>query len=118
MKSFRENILIKIIIVSVLALSMIFMAACSTAVASINGIEVTQEEVDEYINFILSQDPESGQYLTDEDMNELEINIIDSLLVVKLLEQYAGENNITAPQEEIDLQMDSIISSYGDEETF
>jgi len=97
---------------------MIFMAACSTAVASINGIEVTQEEVDEYINFILSQDPESGQYLTDEDMNELEINIIDSLLVVKLLEQYAGENNITAPQEEIDLQMDSIISSYGSESAF
>jgi parvulin-like peptidyl-prolyl isomerase len=105
-------------IVSILALTMIFMAACSTAVASVNGIEVTQEEVDEYINFILSQDPEGGEYLTDEDLKELEINIIDSLLVVKLLEQYAGENNINASQEEVDLQMDSIITSYGSESAF
>jgi parvulin-like peptidyl-prolyl isomerase len=97
---------------------MIFMAACSQAVASINGIEVTQEEVDEYVNFILSQDPEGGQYLTEEDMKELEINIIDSLLVVKLLEQYAENNNITATQEEIDLQMGSIISSYESESAF
>jgi parvulin-like peptidyl-prolyl isomerase len=118
LKSFRKNIFLKIIIVSILALAMIFMAACSTAVASVNGIEVTQEEVDEYINFILSQDPEGGEYLTDEDLKELEINIIDSLLVVKLLEQYAGENNITASQEEIDLQMDSIITSYGSESAF
>jgi peptidyl-prolyl cis-trans isomerase C len=94
------------------------MAACSTAVASVNGIKVTQVEVDEYINFILSQDPEGGEYLTDEDLRELEINIIDSLLVVKLLEQYAGENNITASQEEIDLQMDSIITSYESESAF
>jgi peptidyl-prolyl cis-trans isomerase C len=97
---------------------MIFMAACSPAVASVNGIEVTQAEVDEYVNFILSQDPEGGQFLTEEDMKELEVNIIDSLLVVKLLEQYAGENSITASQEEIDLQMDSIIASYESESVF
>jgi parvulin-like peptidyl-prolyl isomerase len=103
---------------SILALAMIFMAACSTAVASVNGIEVTQAEVDEYINFILSQNPESGESLSEEDLKELEINIIDSLLVVKLLDQYAGENSITASQEEIDLQMDAIISQYGSESAF
>jgi parvulin-like peptidyl-prolyl isomerase len=118
LKSFRKNIGVKIIIASILILSMVFTAACSQAVASVNGIEVTQAEVDEYVNFILSQDSESGEFLTEEDMRELEINIIDSLLVVKLLEQYAGENNITAPQEEIDLQMDSIITSYESESAF
>jgi peptidyl-prolyl cis-trans isomerase C len=114
----KRNFLLKIIIASVLALSMVFAAACSQPVAAINGIEVKQEEVDEYINFILSQDPEGGEFLTEEDMLELEINIIDSLLVVKLLEQYAEDNNISVDQEEIDLQMDSIISSYGGEDIF
>jgi parvulin-like peptidyl-prolyl isomerase len=118
LNSSGKKIIFRIIIVSILVLSMVFMAACSQAVASINGLEVTQAEVDEYMNFILSQDPEGGEYLTDEDMEELEINIIDSLLVVKLLDQYAGDNNVTVTQEEIDLQMDSIIASYESESAF
>ena len=72
----------KIIITVVFTLSLVFIVACSRTVATVSEIEVTQAEVDEYVNFILSQDPEGGAYLTDEEIRELEINIIDSLLVV------------------------------------
>ena len=108
----------KLIIAVILVFSLLFMAACSETVATINEIPVTQAEVDEYVNFVLSQDPEGGEYLTDEEIKELEINIVDSLLVVKLLDQYAGENNITVPQEEVDLQMTSIIAQYENESAF
>lgn len=108
----------RIIILIILVFSLMFTAACSRAVATINDIPVRQNEVDEYINFIISQDPEAGAELTDEELKELEINIIDSLLVVKLLEQYAETNGISASSEEIDIQMDAIIASYDSESAF
>ncbi len=45
-------------------------------------------------------------------------NIIDYLLVVKLLEQYAEENGIAAAQGEIDEQMNAIVASYPSESDF
>ena len=118
MKRSIPVILLKIIITVMLAFLIIFSAACSQTVATVNEIQVSQDEVDEYVSFILSQDPEGGADLTDEERRELEINIIDSLLVVKLLEQYAEANNISASQEEIDMQMDAIIASYESESEF
>jgi len=87
-------------------------------VATVNDIPVKQDEVDLYMSFILSQDPDAASSITDEGRSELEINIIDSLLVVKLLEQYAEANNIMISQEEIDMQMDTIIASYESESAF
>ena len=105
-------------LIIVLAISTVFMAGCSAAVATVNGVAVKQSEVDAYINFIMVQDPEGTANLSEEEMTSLEVNIIDSLLVIKLLEQYAGENGITVTQEEIDDQMDAIIASYPSESDF
>jgi parvulin-like peptidyl-prolyl isomerase len=107
-----------ICIIAALAISTVLISGCSSTVATVNGIEVKQSEVDAYINFILVQDPEGTADLSEVEMTELESNIIDSLLVVKLLEQYAEENSIVVTQGEIDEQMDAIIASYPSESDF
>jgi len=105
-------------LIAALAISTIFISGCSAAVATVNGIAIKQNEVDAYISFILVQDPEGTANLSEDEMADLEVNIIDSLLVVKLLEQYAEENGIIASQEEIDEQMNAIIASYPSENDF
>jgi parvulin-like peptidyl-prolyl isomerase len=107
-----------ICLIAVLAVSTIFISGCGTTVAIVNGIAIKQSDVDSYISFVLVQDPEGTADLSEEEMAELEVNIIDSLLVVKLLEQYAEENNITVTQGEIDEQMSAIIASYPSENDF
>jgi len=105
-------------LITVLAVSTIFISGCSATIATVNGTAIKQSEVDAYISFILVQDPEGTADLSDEEMADLEVNIIDSLLVVKLLEQYAEENSIIVTQEEIDEQMNAIIASYPSESEF
>ena len=105
-------------LIAALAISTIFISGCSAAVATVNGVAIKQDEVDAYISFILVQDPEGTADLSEEEMADLEVNIIDSLLVVKLLEQFAEENGITITQGEIDEQMNAIIASYPSESDF
>jgi len=105
-------------LIAAIAISTIFISGCSAAVATVNGVAIKQDEVDAYISFILVQDPEGTANLSEGEMADLEVNIIDSLLVVKLLEQYAEENGIIVAQGEIDEQMDAIIASYPSESDF
>ncbi len=118
LKRILSTVSLKIIVIAVLAVSIVFVAGCSATVATINGVAVKQDEVEAYVNFLLIQDPEASVNLTNEELIDLEINIIDSLLVVKLLEQYAANNNIVVSQEEIDMQMDGVIASYASESEF
>ncbi len=117
----RKRLLKQVIVVcliTVLAISTIFISGCSATVATVNGIAIKQSEVDAYISFILVQDPEGTANLSEEEMADLEVNIIDSLLVVKILEQYAAKNSITVDQGEIDEQMNAIVASYPSESDF
>jgi parvulin-like peptidyl-prolyl isomerase len=117
----RKRLLKQVMVVcliTVLAISTIFISGCSATVATVNGIAIKQSEVDAYISFILVQDPEGTTNLSEEEMADLEVNIIDSLLVVKLLEQYAEENGIAATQAEIDEQMNAVVASYPSESDF
>ncbi len=117
----RKRLLKQVIVVcliTVLVISTIFIFGCSATVATVNGIVIKQSEVDAYISFILVQDPEGTANLSEEEMADLEVNIIDSLLVVKILEQYAAKNSITVDQGEIDEQMNAIVASYPSESDF
>ncbi|MCD4669415.1 MAG: peptidylprolyl isomerase [Actinomycetia bacterium] len=118
MKRILPTAVLKIIVIMALAVSIIFTAGCSKTVATVNDISIKQDEVEAYLNFILAQNLEASTNLTDEERKDLEISIVDSILVVKLLEQYAADNNIAASQEEIDMQMTLIIESYESESEF
>jgi len=93
-------------------------AGCSKTVARVDGIEIKQKEVDTYINFYKKQSTSSELTGDEEELKTLEVNIVDSLIVTKLLEKYAEENNITVSSEEVDKQIKLIIDSYSSEEDF
>ncbi len=93
-------------------------AGCSKTVVRVDGIEIKQKEVDTYINFYKKQSTSSELTGDEEELKTLEASIIDSLIVTKLLEKYAEENNITVSSEEVDKQIELIIGSYPSEEDF
>jgi foldase protein PrsA len=109
----------KSVICIIMLLIFVFLfAGCSKTVAKADGIEVKQKEVDVYMNFLKNQDT-TGQLPTDEEgLKTLEANIIDSLIVIKLLEKYAEENNIAVTSQEVDEQMKLISDNYPSEEDF
>lgn len=91
---------------------------CSKTVAKVDGIEIKQKEVDAYMNSIKSQDT-SGEITSDEEkLNALEADIIDSLIIIKLLEKYAEENNITVTDEEVNEQVKLLMDTYSSEKDF
>ena len=83
-----------------------------------DGIEIKQKEVDAYMNSIKSQDT-SGEITSDEEkLNAFEADIIDSLIIIKLLEKYAEENNITVTDEEVNEQVKLLMDTYSSEKDF
>lgn len=108
-----------ICIIMLLIFVFVFLfAGCSKTAAKVDGIEIKQNEVDTYINFIKEQSADGQLAQNEEELKTLEANIIDILIVTKLLEKYAEENNITVSSEEVDKQIKLIIDSYPSEEDF
>ncbi|MDD5622586.1 MAG: peptidylprolyl isomerase [Actinomycetota bacterium] len=119
-RKLKRNIIITSAVVAVLVISALvyFFVFYNKTVAAADGIKVNQKEVDIYMNFLKTQDS-SGELPTDEEgLKSLEANIIDSLIVMKLLENYAGENDIEVASEEIDEQMQTASANYSSEEDF
>jgi len=107
-----------IIFLSILFIIALLFAGCSKTVATVDRMKISQKEVDAYVDVMKSQDETGEMYLGEEQLKELEADIIDSLIVIKLIERYAEENNITVTDEEIDESIQSIIAGYESEEEF
>ena len=106
------------IVVLLIFVFVFLFAGCSKTVAKVDGIEIKQKEVDAYMNSIKSQDT-SGEITSDEEeLNALEADIIDSLIIIKLLEKYAEENNITVTDEEVNEQVKLLMDTYSSEKDF
>ncbi|MDD3818482.1 MAG: peptidylprolyl isomerase [Actinomycetota bacterium] len=105
-------------IVAILLAVIFLSVSCSKTVASVDGIKIKQSEVDEYVDIAKSADTSGELASNEESLNNLKVNIIDSLIVTKLLEKYAEENNITVTDEEAKEQLNLIINSYPSEEDF
>ncbi len=90
----------------------------SKTIASVNGEKIKQSQVDIYIDFLMEQTPSVDLTDDEEGLKALEANIIDSLIVAKLLDEHAGENNIEVREEEIDEQINKIIENYPSESDF
>lgn len=117
----KRNVILIIVFSVVLLVSaalIYFFVFYSKTVATTDGIKVKQNEVDIYMNFIKSQSEDGELTENEEELKTLEVNIIDSLIVIKLLEKYAEENKITVSSQEVDERMQTVISSYASEEDF
>jgi parvulin-like peptidyl-prolyl isomerase len=120
-RKLKRNVILIIVssVVLVVAAALIyFFVFYNKTLATVDGMEVKQKEVDVYMNFIESQSTDGELTGSEEELKALEANIIDSLIVIKLLEKYAEENNITVSSQEISERMETVISSYASEEEF
>jgi len=106
------------ILILIISVSILLYTGCSKTLARVDGIEIKQKEVDIYMNFVNNQGQGGELAESEEELKTLEGNIIDSLIVIKLLEKYAEEDNITVSSQEVDEQVESLISTYDSEKDF
>lgn len=106
-----RTLLLKFVIVLLVLSIVIFSSGCSKTLATVDGISIRQSEVRPYLDFLKKQDPESFPQ-DEETIKALQIQIVDSLIVIRLLEKYANENNIVVSDDEVENRMKEIINSY------
>jgi foldase protein PrsA len=90
----------------------------SKTLATVNGSRIKQNAVDTYVEFLKNQDPTSVPADNTPEFKTLQANILDSLIVLNVLENYADKNNFKATQKEIDDAYQEIIKSYPSESDF
>ncbi|MDD3777298.1 MAG: peptidylprolyl isomerase [Actinomycetota bacterium] len=101
-----------------LLVSIIALTGCTQAAAVVNGEKIDSKEIDTYFNFFKTQDT---QGLLDQDqqaVDDMQTNILDSLIVVKLLQQYAQQEGIAVSDEDAEKQLQEIIATYPSEQEF
>jgi parvulin-like peptidyl-prolyl isomerase len=86
--------------------------------AKFDGGKVTQKELDKYLVFLKNQDPASVPAETDPQYVVLKQNIVDSLVVLKLLDQYGAKNGFTVTDAELKVEYDNLIKSYASQAAF
>ena len=87
----------------------------SKTLATVNGESIKQNAVDTYVEFLKNQDPTQVPADNTPEFKTLQANILDSLIVLKVLENYADKNNFKATQKEIDDAYQKIVKSYPSE---
>jgi len=90
----------------------------SKTLATVNGASIKQNTVDTYVEFMQNQDATSVPAENTTEFKTLQANILDSLIVLKILESYADKNNYKVTQKEIDDAYQSIVDSYPSESDF
>ena len=83
-----------------------------------DGGKVTQKELTKYLVFLKNQDPTSVPAVTDPQYVVLQQNITDSLVVLKLLDQYGAKNGFTVTAKELSDEYDKLVKSYASEAAF
>lgn len=116
----RNKILIStvsVIVILAIAAGMVFgyfgiRLDFSKTLATVNGAKIRQGEIDVYIEFLKNQGTTQVPAESDPQFKVLQANILDSLIVLNLLEKYGSENNFTITQKEVDDQYQAVIKSY------
>ena len=86
--------------------------------ARFDNMKVTQKEVDVYVEFLRNQNPDSVPPQDDPQYESLEKNIMDSIIVLKVLQKYGKENGFAVTDAEIDEEYSKIIENYPSQEDF
>jgi len=87
--------------------------------AVVNGTEITQEEFNQRFNIIASQydfDPENAEHVAYQE--ELEKQVLNSMIDEEVLLEEAGKNEISITDEEINEEIEMYKSSFSSEEEF
>ncbi|MDO7788047.1 SurA N-terminal domain-containing protein [Desulforamulus aquiferis] len=104
----------------------LFLAGCANnkvnVVASVNGTEITRQELDKRVNLTIEGYKQQGLDLTSKEnkalKDQVEKGVLDELIAMTLLMQEAEKQNLTASKEEVDKNLAEIKESFGSEEEF
>ncbi|RYD06259.1 hypothetical protein N752_05040 [Desulforamulus aquiferis] len=88
----------------------LFLAGCANnkvnVVASVNGTEITRQELDKRVNLTIEGYKQQGLDLTSKEnkalKDQVEKGVLDELIAMTLLMQEAEKQNLTASKEEVD----------------
>ncbi|MCL5073931.1 MAG: peptidylprolyl isomerase [Actinobacteria bacterium] len=90
----------------------------SKTLATVNDASIKQNAVDTYVEFLKNQDPTSVPADNTPEFKTLQANILDSLIVLNVLENYGAKNNFKVTQKEIDDAYQNIVKNYPSESDF
>lgn len=83
--------------------------------AKFDSGKVTQKEMDTYLK---NQDPASIPEKTDPQYTVLQQNLLDYIIIMKILESYAEKNNINVTDKEVADEISALIKNYESEAAF
>jgi parvulin-like peptidyl-prolyl isomerase len=86
--------------------------------ATVNGIKITKKDVNIYMEFLKNQNPDSIPPENDPQFKVLQENILDSIIVLKLLEEYGKQNGFSVTEKEISDEYDKLVKNYQSEAEF
>lgn len=90
----------------------------SGTLVKVDGENIKESEVDTYLGFLAQQSGLPDINEEDEQYKALQASVIDSLIVTRVIDSYAEENNINVAETEIEEQMTAIVSNYESESAF
>ncbi|MBE3089967.1 MAG: SurA N-terminal domain-containing protein, partial [Actinobacteria bacterium] len=85
----------------------------SKTLATVNGARIKQNTVDTYIEFLKNQGYESVPADNTPEFKTFQAYILDSLIILNVLENYADKNNYKVTQKEIDDAYQKIVAGAG-----
>ena len=88
------------------------------SLATVNGVKITQKDVNVYLEFLKNQNPDSVPDEDDPQYIVLQENILDSIIVIKLLEEYGSQNGFTVSKKEIEDEYKKLAENYKSEAEF
>lgn len=108
---------ISFIVFIMVLFSVFVILGCSRdeAVASVNGEQINRREIQRNIDYIISQDITGTLAYDEEQLEEAKSKILDSLIVLKLLEQHALELGLEACPETVQESYQRVVSKYSSE---
>jgi len=112
-----KNSFFSIILVVMIGM-LVALTSCTSYLAAVNGYKITQKEVDNYTASLKNTNPDIFKEENKTQLQAVESQVVDYIIVNKLLEKYASENGISVVDKEIEIELQNIKDSYGTEDEF
>jgi len=87
-------------------------------VAVVNGEEISRNYFESVKSQVLAQQGVDLESVDDNMEKQINEQIVDQIISQTLIEQAVADSGITAPEEEVDAQLDATISQLGGDEAF
>jgi peptidyl-prolyl cis-trans isomerase C len=88
------------------------------AVATVNGVEITQDDFDKEMARVRSQFARSGRSLKESPLPDIKDRVLETLINRELLYQESQEKGIKVDDAEVNQQVDSLKKRFPNEEEF